>query len=356
MKFNFLLPHYGIRPTGGFRVIFIYANELVKRGVDVNLIFPAACRKGVRAIPGYIRTFRDKKNKSNWFFLDKEVKSIYTISLKEKNIPDADFTVATAYETVQFLKDYSASKGKKIYFIQDLEIWAGSREKILLSWKLDMCKIVISQYLLMVGKEQGVFDLNYLPNAIEKEKYCIFNSIYNREECIVMMYSTAERKGSSYGIEAIKLVKNRRPQVKAILFGKYPVPSGLPEWIEYYENPEQGFLIKEIYNQAKVFICASEYEGWGLPAMEAMACGAAVVTTDCGGVRDFAVPDITAKVCKIHDSVGIANAALEILEDTALHKKLVLNGLEKIKEFDWSENAIKFLNIVGQNVKGRNDY
>lgn len=346
MKINFLLPHYGYRPTGGFKVVYIYANEFAKKGIEVNLIYPASCKKGMRVIPGWVRTYLGRKRKSDWFIFEKEVNRIYVSALLEKNIPDADFTIATAYETSLFLKNYSTTKGKKIYFIQDLEIWAGKQEKILASWKFDMCKIVISQHLMNIGETAGIQNLHYLPNAIDRKKYYIIRDIESRKNCIAMMYSKAERKGSSYGIEAIGRIKAQKPDIEAVLFGKYPRPTDLPIWIEYYENPEQEFLVKEIYNRAKVFICSSIYEGWGLPAMEAMACGAAVVTTDCGGVRDFAIQDVTAKICKVRNAGDIEQAVLEILEDDIMLNNLVNNAQQELLKFDWGKNSESFLDII----------
>lgn len=346
MVINILLPHYGYRPTGGFKVVYIYANKFVKKGINVNLVYPATCRKGIRAIPGWIRTYKNRKNRSEWFDFEEGVNRIYTSSLCEKNIPNADFTVATSYETSLFLNLYSSSKGKKIYLIQDLEIWAGKRDVILQSWNFDMCKIAVSQHLMNIGKDVGVKNLHYVPNAIDLRKYQSLRNIEDRKDCVAMMYSKAERKGAIYGIEAIKRIKVQKPNVEAILFGKFPRPVDLPTWIEYYENPEQAFLVSEIYNRAKVFICSSIYEGWGLPAMEAMACGCAVVTTDCGGVRDFAIPEVTALVCPIKNVEALVTASIELLNNNVLYKMLIENALQKIQEFSWEKSEKKFLEIL----------
>lgn len=346
MKINFLLPHYGKRPTGGFKVIYIYANEFARKKMQVNLIYPATCKKGIGALTGWIRTYRDRAKKAEWFQLAEGISKIYVLNLNEKNIPDADYTVATAYETSLYLKQYSSKKGGKIYFIQDLEIWAARRDKILQSWNFNMKKVVISQYLFNIGMQLGIENIYYLPNAINHDKYQIYNDVNSRKDCVVMMYSPAKRKGARYGIEAIKQIKKQKPNLRAILFGKYKRHACLPEWIEYYENPEQDFLVREIYNRAKVFICSSLYEGWGLPAMEAMACGAAVVTTDCGGVRDFAIPNQTAIVCPIKDDKSIVNGTIQLLDNNSLRIQIIENALQKIAEFDWQKNASTFLEII----------
>ena len=51
-------------------------------------------------------------------------------------------------------------------------------------------------------------------------------------------------------------------------------------------NPEQK-RIGDILRNTDIYICNSEYESFGLPTLEAMTCGATVITTDTGGMRDF---------------------------------------------------------------------
>lgn len=350
MTINFLLPHYGYKPSGGFRVVYLYANEFAKYGHTVNLIHAAYCKKGFRRnLFALIETWIGRNSRSNWFEFESNVNIMYTSSLREKNIPDADVTIATAYETVLWLKQYSDKKGKKIYFIQGLETWADSEDAIINSWKTEQIrKIVISKYLLSIGEKNGIFDLTYIPNAIDRSKYRIYNDYKNRSNLIAMVYSSSAVKGAKYGLQAIKEIKKAYADMTVVMFGKEKRPTDFPEWIEYVENPEQEFIIQQIYNKAKIFVCSSLSEGWGLPPMEAMACGAAVVTTDCGGVRDFAIPDQTAIVCSVRDAEGIKAGVQKLLNNERLRIQLVENALKKIEEFDWEDNTRKFINVLEQ--------
>lgn len=346
MVINFLLPHYGYQPSGGFKVAYTYANEFVRQGHTVNIVHAAYCTKGYHNLGALWGTWHERNTKTEWFPFAKGVNRIYTGSLREKNIPDADATIATAYETSKYLNKYSSRKGKKLYLIQDFEIWADSAEKVLRTWKYPMAKIVISKHLLKIGQDADVCDLFYIPNALDQKVYRVTADYIKRKPCIAMMYSSLERKGSSYGIEALTEVKNNLADIRVVLFGKEKRPPSLPAWMEYYENPQQDFIVKEIYNRASVFVCTSLYEGWGLPPMEAMACGAAVVTTDCGGVRDFAIADETAVVCPVKDTQAIKNGILRLLQDDAGRICLVTNALKKVREFDWEINSSKFLKII----------
>ena len=66
---------------------------------------------------------------------------------------------------------------------------------------------------------------------------------------------------------------------------------------------------------ADLFLLPSQNESFGLSALEALACGAPVVATDSGGIREVVKPGETGVLCAIGDVDGMARAAIEILRD-----------------------------------------
>ena len=109
-----------------------------------------------------------------------------------------------------------------------------------------------------------------------------------------MLYSETQVKGSHDGIRALEMAKRQAPQLAAVLFGVSARPKNLPPWIEYFSQPGIEELVGDIYNGSSIYLCPSWTEGWHLPPAEAMACGCAVVSTDIGGVRDYAEHGVTA--------------------------------------------------------------
>ncbi len=73
-------------------------------------------------------------------------------------------------------------------------------------------------------------------------------------------------------------------------------------------DPDPERLVSDIYDRSRVFVQASHYEGFGFTAVEGMACGAALVTTDNGGSRDYAFHGETALVVPPGDVDGLAEA------------------------------------------------
>ena len=349
MIINFLLPHYGLKPSGGFKIVYQYAYFLAENGYKVNIVHPASMNRFPKKYLKYIcKNIEKRKVKYDWKLKSNNINEIYCPSLDEKYIPNADICFATAWQTAVYLNNYNESKGNKFYLIQHYETWNGSEEAVNNTLRYDMTKIVISKWLMNKGKELGVNDCLYLPNAINHENFKVYDEIDSRKNIICMMYSEVDWKGSKDGLNAINLIKEEYDFIKVKLFGKYKRPDNLPQWIEYYENPKEEELVRKIYNKSKIFLCTSWFEGWGLPPMEAMACGCAVVTTDNGGVNDFAIDEETALICEIKNPRMMAEKIKYLLDNDKIRRKLAINGANKVKEFTWDKSYSKLLEIINK--------
>jgi glycosyltransferase involved in cell wall biosynthesis len=330
MKINFLMPCFGTSPLGGFRIVYQYANIFAEKGCEVSIIY-ASGRKNkliffaMRLIILFIRDV---------FPLHKSIKKRYVFALNSNVIPNADITVATACTTAASLELCPASKGKKIYFIQHYETWSMPQALLNETWRYnDMKKIVISQYLKAIGENLGVFDTVYIPNPIDCNLFKLTKDIRNRKYNAAMLYSSQEFKGSKYGLQAMEILKKKHPDFSAVFFGTKSRGKEIPKWIDYIKNPSQEFLVNDIYNNSSMYLCSSISEGWGLPPMEAMACGAAVVTTQNGGISDFCADGENALICEIKNAEQMAERMERIYLNSNLHASLVKCGLEKAKEF-----------------------
>jgi glycosyltransferase involved in cell wall biosynthesis len=88
------------------------------------------------------------------------------------------------------------------------------------------------------------------------------------------------------------------------------------------------------YNRCDVFVFPSLAEGFGLPALEAMACGCAVITTDCGGVSTFARPEENCLMVPPGRPERLAEAMARLARDVELRARLAEGGVEMAKRFD----------------------
>jgi len=94
---------------------------------------------------------------------------------------------------------------------------------------------------------------------------------------------------------------------------------------------------QNLYREALVFVLPSHNEGFGMPAVEAMACGVPVIVADRG-----ALPEAVGSAGRLidpDDPDALAVALDEILSDGDLRRKMSIAGLEQARKFQWRETA-----------------
>ncbi len=346
MKINILLPNFGEKPVGGFKIAYIYANFFAKSGYKVTIIHAHKTEKD--SIYEFIKDLSGVLfHRPNWFHFRKGVRRVYCYRLSSAVIPTADVTIATSWKTAIVLNDLPDSKGKKVYLIQGYEVWGDAKKQdVEATWHYDMHKVVISKWLYNLGLSLGCTDMTYIPNSISFRKYKINNPVSNREKVISMLYSDVAIKNSQMGIDALKSVREHIPDITVKLFGKKPRSKKIPAWMEYYEDPDQQYLVDEIYNKTSIFLCTSHREGFGLPPMEAMACGAVLISTRNGGVEDFAIDGETALLCDTDDSDTMAKCIVELFQNNKKRTLLAKNGYKTVHQFRWKDSFGKFERVI----------
>jgi glycosyltransferase involved in cell wall biosynthesis len=110
-------------------------------------------------------------------------------------------------------------------------------------------------------------------------------------------------------------------------------------------------VLPTLYNAADLFVFPSFYEGFGLPAIEAMACGRPVVCSSA-----TALPEVVDGAALLFepDNIGdLMKAMRDILIDPELAQRMEKKSLQRSKFFDWRETARRTLEVYSE-VIGRN--
>ncbi len=107
-----------------------------------------------------------------------------------------------------------------------------------------------------------------------------------------------------------------------------------------------------LYNCADIFIYPSLYEGFGLPPLEAMACGIPVITSNTSSLPE--VIDNAGIMVDPNDVNSLCEAMYNVLKDRELWHHMSNKGLERTKLFSWKETAKKVLEIYDEVLVKKN--
>jgi glycosyltransferase involved in cell wall biosynthesis len=329
LRITFLLP-FAAEVCGGVRVILEYCHRLAMLGHKVNFL-PFS-----------------ESSKVDWFQLSPSVNIIGTHQDRYiEDLPDADVLIATLSTSAPLVLCAPPEKGEKYYFVQGYEPAQFPDMRPLYTYWLPLKKFTVSTWVQETIEEVTREKVELILSGINFEQFHPAPEVrkrYNLDDVRVgMMYSSIEHKGTPDGMESLSRVKQKHPEVKVLLMGSEPEPENLL-CDEYWYNPPQE-KIYEFYNSCDIFISPSLVEGFGLPALEAMACGIPVVCTDQRGNRDYSIHGETALVSPFRRPDLLARNILRLVEDENLREILRTKGYQKSLEFTWDravENLVAY--------------
>ena len=288
MKITFILKHDSL--AGGIRVVATYADKLKKRGHLVTVLStpdesPSFKQKIKNLISGKPSS-SSKKNPSYFDAIDIEHIIIDKCRpIVNEDVPDADAVIATWWETAEWVNTLQSSKGEKFYFIQGHEIFEWLPvERVKKTYLMPLKKITISQWLVDILKnEYGQTDVTLVPNSVDTDFFNAKEKARQKIPTVGFVYSTDNFKGCDITIEALNRAAKKMPHIRILSFGSHHESKELPlpQNAEFrYQPPQEE--IPGIYASCDFWLFGSRNEGFGLPILEAMACGTPVIATAAG--------------------------------------------------------------------------
>ena len=193
-------------------------------------------------------------------------------------------------------------------------------------------------------------------NGVDTDMFRPLPDVERKPGLILYVGNSEDRnKGARYLIEALAqlqddqrdyqlaLVDQKRENLKLVprLVQEY----GLSSRVHFTGRLPTGQLVR-LYNQATIVVSPSLYEGFGLPAAEAMACGAPVIATTGGAFPEIIDHDETGWLVPPGDSHALAGAIRLLMDDWALRERLGARARQAILErFNWRKAAEETLAV-----------
>ena len=210
-------------------------------------------------------------------------------------------------------------------------------------------------------KPSGI-DLVY--NGIDTEEFRPMPWIAKKPFRIMATASAdAPLKGVRYLLEAVAELAKQYPQLELLMVGKLQTGGATEQLIERLKLAQRIIFVNGIsteqlvthYAEAQVVVIPSVYEGFGLPAGEAMACGVPVVSTDGG-----ALPEVVGDagiIVPVKNSQAIAKAVADLLDSADKRDAISLAGRQRIENlFCWKRAANQMIDYYSQVLESKNNH
>ncbi len=264
-------------------------------------------------------------------FPDVEIKDLIRV------MPECDVNIATADPTTYAV--HRSGKGRGLYYVQHYDSLFISREAGLRhdeSYYLPLQKIAVSTWLKNVVEERlktpfrgvitaGIDERIFNPEAGKRQKGKIR---------IISLGRNIDWKGFAELRVAMKIILNKYKEVEWWVYSSRDTPESTPDApFTVFKSP-YGKDLACLYASCDIAVNPSWHEGFAQPALEAMACGCAVITTSIGA-EDFIKPEKNCIVIEPKNP-AILTAALEcLITNEDAREKISQKGIQESKAFHW---------------------
>lgn len=316
-----VFPVISLETGGGSRFIYQLANNLQDKGHDVEIVIP---NKGALVWP--VRT-----------------KVTRVQDLNPGVIPAADFILPNFFPTVY--PAWASGKGQVVRLSLGYEpLWVTEAEVAKQTYLIGAPVISISQWHRLVLLEHAGVDSTVIAGGVDTSVFHPYPKLSRQtgeKNIFYIMRSKSHGytwKGSDNFLEAVRRLQSLKPN-----FGINIVDtegSGLEISASYaIQRANNDVEMARLYAQADLYVFTSYFEAFGLPPLEAMACGTAVVTTDCGGMRDYARHGENCLIVPPSDVGELTSAIYRLLSNDQERERLAMAGYHSSQAWTWKRTA-----------------
>ncbi len=176
----------------------------------------------------------------------------------------------------------------------------------------------------------------------------------------------AEKKGLTYLISALHLLKNKFPDIRLLIIGDGPEKGNLMRQVNslglgnrvIFTGKIKNDLLPSYYASADIFVLPSiitkngDTEGLGVVLLEAISSGTPVIASNVGGIPDIVKDGKTGLLVSQKNPKQLATAISKLLSNPELSRRLVKNGKGHIREtYNWKNIADRFDKIIRKTIE-----
>lgn len=202
---------------------------------------------------------------------------------------------------------------------------------------------LIKQY----GTQENKIDVVYHGNSLVVPEDTTLPADYPQKYLLYVGGRNGYKNGINFLLATIKVLKEQ-PDLHVVFVGggKFSVEefeliqkNAMDSRIKQYSVSDE--LLAKLYANAIAFVFPSTYEGFGIPVIEAFACGAPCILSDISIFREIAQQ--AAIYFDPLDITVIKQTILSLLDSDDIRNKLISAGKERIKSFSWAKSARQYI-------------
>ncbi|MEO0091183.1 MAG: glycosyltransferase family 1 protein [candidate division WOR-3 bacterium] len=241
------------------------------------------------------------------------------------SLRSADFIITDSESSKRDLLTYFNVAKDKIKVI-----YCGLNEIFLKSPSIESTRIVRNKYRL---PDEYIFTLGVLePKKNTQRLLWAYTQLKTSLKSLPPLLISGSRKYGWKNRSFFRMVKELN-LIDSVIFTDFVEQKDLPS----------------VYSCACLFVLPSLYEGFGLPVIEAMACGVPVITSNVSSLPEIA--GNAAILVNPYDVNEIAQAIKNVLSNRQLQQEMREKGIENAKRFSWEKSAISLLEVFEQVCK-----
>jgi glycosyltransferase involved in cell wall biosynthesis len=354
---HIVFPLFSLEMSGGLRVTFQYIAALFERDHQISVLVPDDARGDYFQLSDGIKVITVKTPR----LFGRRLYPLMVLLFALKT-PRCNVLVANSWQTM--LPSWLASvrlKSRLVFLVQHHDALVQGRqggrtgvrgwinERLAkLTYRLPATRIAVSSWVSEVLTTQYGKVSVVVPNGVDVSRFQPQSEAARYGEPaqnIMVLGRKAHWKGFDEALEAIRLARKSNPRLRMLLVTRddLPLPNDIPFEKKVPRNDDE---LRACYCQADIFLYTSRLEGFGLPPLEAMACERPVVTTDCGGVKDFAQHEKNCLMVRPQDPAEQAKGILRLSEDPKLAGRLAKQGRETALRFTQEIANAKFCRVI----------
>ncbi|MBV1876352.1 MAG: glycosyltransferase family 4 protein [Pseudomonadales bacterium] len=274
------------------------------------------------------------------------------LSLQQSGIP----LLTTIHHPITSDRDIALANAKNIrakLFIKRWHSFIRMQKKVVAGLKHIVTVSEVSRQDIAQAFQIPANNMHVVHNGIDMD---VFRPMANvtRIPYRIMATASADQplKGLQYLLRAIAQLTPDIPEIQLVVLGKLKANGETAKLVKTLKiEPHLTFVsgieteaVVKLYAEASIVVVPSVYEGFGLPAGEAMACGVPVISTD-GGALPEVVGDCGVTV-PVRDAQAIAAAITDLLQHPEKRQTLSVRGRERIlKLFSWRVAALDMVKL-----------